>query len=286
MKKWWKAVSLISIAILATVFIGCGGSSSTDKSAASAASKKVIKVAFTNYYVPYDFVNDSGEPDGIEVALLKEIAKGLPEYEFKYIPTSDDDLLIGVESGKYDVGIKGVWITEARKTKFVFPKNHLTASIIGLTIRKSDADKIKNIEDFAKSQEKLVPIAPQDARYSVIEDFNKAHSDTPIALQPSEVFQPADAYTWILEGRYDGYLDIELSFKNNIVKDTGSYHKFNDNLTYIRYRAIPTYPLFNKKQQALADAYDKAMEAVVASGKAKELEEKYFGESISDLVGK
>lgn len=131
-----------------------------------------------------------------------------------------------------------------------------------------------------------MPIAPQDARYSVIEDFNKAHSDTPIAFQPSEVFQPADAYTWILEGRYDGYLDIELSFKNNIVKDTGSYHKFNDNLTYIRYRAIPTYPLFNKKQQALADAYDKAMEAVVASGKAKELEEKYFGESISDLVGK
>ena len=55
-----------------------------------------IRVAHTNYYVPYDFVNDKGESDGFEVAVLKEVNKLLPQYEFEYFPTSDDDLLIGV----------------------------------------------------------------------------------------------------------------------------------------------------------------------------------------------
>ena len=75
-------------------------------SALSAKEKKAkvqkIRVAHTNYYVPYDFVNDKGESDGFEVAVLKEIDKLLPQYEFEYTPTSDDDLLIGVLQGKYD----------------------------------------------------------------------------------------------------------------------------------------------------------------------------------------
>ena len=58
---------------------------------------------------PYDFVNEKGESDGFEVAVMKEVAKKLPQYEFQFVPTSDDDLLIGVESGKYTVGTKGIW---------------------------------------------------------------------------------------------------------------------------------------------------------------------------------
>ena len=57
--------------------------------------------------MPYDFVNEKGESDGFEVAVMKEVAKKLPQYEFQFVPTSDDDLLIGVESGKYTVGTKG-----------------------------------------------------------------------------------------------------------------------------------------------------------------------------------
>ena len=53
---------------------------------------------------------------------MKEVAKKLPQYDFKFVPTSNDDLLIGVESGKYTVGTKGIWITEPRKKKIYFPE--------------------------------------------------------------------------------------------------------------------------------------------------------------------
>lgn len=281
-KNLGKALALAVLTGALAIAVGCG--SSAKDSGSGDGGKRVIHVAHTNYYVPYDFVNENGESDGFEVAVMKEVAKKLPQYEFEFTPTSDDDLLIGVESGKYDVGTKGIWITDARKKKYVFPKNNIGASVIGLVIRKDTENEIHDLPSFAQFSGKLVPIAPQDARYMVIDDFNKEHADTPIKLTSSESFQVSDAYSWVMEGRYDGYLEVELSYKNNIQKDSAPYHQFNDRLTYIRYKGIPTYPIFNKKEQQFADAYDKAIEELRAEGKIAELEQKYFGESLSNYI--
>lgn len=278
MKK--KILAAIMTGLVALSALGCG--SSADKKADG--EKKVITVAHTNYYVPYDYVNEKGESDGFEVAVMQEVAKKLPQYEFKYVPTSDDDLLIGVESGKYTVGTKGIWITEARKKKYVFPKEPIGASVIGLVIRKENARDIKDFPSFAAFSGKLVPIAPQDARYSVIDGYNKEHESQPIKLVSSEAFQIADAYSWVLEGRYDAYLEVELSYKNNIEKEDAPYHGFADRLTYLRYKGIPTYPIFNRDEQQFADEYDKAIQELKAEGKIDELEKKYFGEKLSDYL--
>lgn len=283
-KKLGKFV--ITAALIGVVAAGLAGCSRKDSAAAGdGGKKKVVNVAYTNYYVPYDFVNDKGEADGFEVAVMKEVAKKLPQYEWKFTPTSDDDLLIGVESGKYTIGTKGIWKTAAREKKYLFTDNYIGASVIGLVIRKDEADKVKDMDSFAQYSGKLVPIAPQDARYMVIDTYNKEHPDKPIDLKSSEAFQIADAYSWVMEGRYDAYLEVELSYKNNIVKDDAPYHQFNDQLTYIRYKGIPTYPLINKKETKLKDEVDKAIKELRDEGKIAELEQKYFGESLSQYIG-
>lgn len=282
-KKLGKFV--ITAALIGVVAAGLAGCSKKDSAAAGdGGKKKVVNVAYTNYYVPYDFVNDKGEADGFEVAVMKEVAKKLPQYEWKFTPTSDDDLLIGVESGKYTIGTKGIWKTAAREKKYLFTDNYIGASVIGLVIRKDEADKVKDMDSFAQYSGKLVPIAPQDARYMVIETYNKEHPDKPIDLKSSEAFQIADAYSWVMEGRYDAYLEVELSYKNNIVKDDAPYHQFNDQLTYIRYKGIPTYPLINKKETKLKDEVDQAIKELRDEGKIAELEQKYFGESLSQYI--
>lgn len=277
---------VITAALIGVVAAGLAGCSKKDSAAAGdGGKKKVVNVAYTNYYVPYDFVNDKGEADGFEVAVMKEVAKKLPQYEWKFTPTSDDDLLIGVESGKYTIGTKGIWKTAAREKKYLFTDNYIGASVIGLVIRKDEADKVKDMDSFARYSGKLVPIAPQDARYMVIDTYNKEHPDKPIDLKSSEAFQIADAYSWVMEGRYDAYLEVELSYKNNIVKDDAPYHQFNDQLTYIRYKGIPTYPLINKKETKLKDEVDQAIKELRDEGKIAELEQKYFGESLSQYIG-
>lgn len=243
-----------------------------------------IRVAHTNYYVPYDFVNDKGESDGFEVAVLKEVNKLLPQYEFEYFPTSDDDLLIGVLQGKYDVGTKGVWITEERKKKYIFPQNPIAASIIGIVIRKDTADKITDIKSFAKYSGKLVPIGPSNAQYNIIDEYNKQNTDARVKLVAGDQFEAADGYVWVVEGRYDARVDIKLSFQNNIEKEGAPYAKYKDKLSYVPYKAIPTWPLFNRKNQAFANAYDEAIKTLKENGTLEKLSQKYFSENIFSFV--
>ena len=271
MKKLILGITLLALAL-------------SSVSAAKKSKVSKVRVAHTNYYVPYDFVNDKGESDGFEVAVLKEVDKLLDEYEFEYFPTSDDDLLIGVLQGKYDFGTKGVWVTEERKKKYVFPQNPIGASVVGIVIRSENTDQIKDLPSFAKYSGKLVPISASSAQYAIIDDYNKSNPDAQIKLVAGDQFLANDAYTWVIEGRYDAYLDIKLSFQNNVLKEDAPYGRYKDKLVYITYKGIPTWPLFNKKQQKLADAYDKAIKQLQDNGTVSRLAIQYFGEDISALL--
>lgn len=291
----------LTAGIAVSLLAACGGADTavptagTSKEAAKEASSgetskpseegvKVIEVAHTNNYRPYDFVTESGESDGYEVAVLKAVDELLPEYEFHYNPTTDDDLLIGVESGKYDVGTKGVWWTTARSETYVFPENYIGASVVGITYRAEDKDKYTDLEAFAKDGGKLVPIAPQNAQYAIVENFNSSHPDSPIALEASDQFNISDAYQWVIEGRYDAYFNIKTSHEANVINENGEYHDLADKLFYVAYEGIPTWPLFNRDNQELADKYDEAIEKLKADGTLEKISDEYFGENILKYV--
>lgn len=299
MKNVQKLLMFALILLIAISVTACSGNGNAEDKTANATAAPVaaavdaapadvevtkVRVAHTQTYVPYDFVNEQGESDGFEVQVLKAVDELLPEYEFEFVPTSDDDLLIGIESGKYNVGVKGAWYTEERAKKYVFPKNYVAASIIGLTFRTENADQIKDMESFANFSGKLVPIAPQNAQWAVVDEFNKAHPDKPVDLVASEAFTISDAYTWVLEGRYDAFFDIKLSFQNSVAAEDGAYHSFADKLSYVPYKAIPTWPLFSKNDQAFADAYDGAVQQLQENGKIAELSQTYFGEDIFQYI--
>ena len=175
MKKW-IGIAVAGVAILAITF----GIRSNNKKAIAEEKVTTINVAHTQNYVPYDYINEKGESDGFEVQVLKAIDKKLPQYKLKFTGTSDDDLLIGLDSGKYDLGVKGAWYTEERAEKFIIPKEKIGASIIGFTIRKEDEKKYQTIDDIAKAGGKLVPISPQNAQWNVIEEYNKEHPNQQI----------------------------------------------------------------------------------------------------------
>ena len=275
-KKITAALIAVSLLAVSPVFAA--------KSKKSKSKVRTINVAHTITNVPYDFLDEKGQPDGFELAVLKAVDELLPEYEFKFHGVSDEELLIGTESGKYQVGTKGAWITEERKKKFLIPNNPLAASVIGIAFRAENADQIKDLESFAKFSGKLIPISPQSAQFSVIQEFNEKHPANQIKLVPSDVFDIADSYLWVLEGRYDAYFVLKLSYEKNVIKETGPYHQFADKLSYVPYKGIPTWPLFNKKETELAAAYDKAVQTLKENGTISALSLKYFGEDVFNFV--
>jgi L-cystine transport system substrate-binding protein len=271
-----KTVLILMIPLAAGLFFaGC-----SKEKAAPAQGVQKIRVDHTQNYFPYDFINEKGESDGFEVAVLKALDALIPEYEFEFLGTSDDDLLIGVESGKYALGVKGAWLTEERKQKFIIPEHYVGASVIGIAFRTENADRIKDFESFARFSGKLVPIPPQSAQWPVVEDFNKNHPDTPVKLVPSDVFIISDAYTWVVEGRYDAFFDIKLSFDTTVKDPNGAWHRYAGRLSYAPYRAIPTFPLINKNYADLAAKYDAVFQTLVEDGTLQKLSEQYFGEDI------
>ena len=114
-KKTWIIGGVAVLAIAGATILGRSLNHANDSKGSTGSNKvTTLKVAHTQNYVPYDFVDEKGESDGYEVAVLKAIDEKLPDYKFEYTGTSDDDLLIGLESGKYDIGTKGAWYTDRK----------------------------------------------------------------------------------------------------------------------------------------------------------------------------
>lgn len=285
-----KAAVLTLIGALALGATACGASSDKKESTttqsnteASSDEVRVINVAYRQDYPPYDFIDENGNPEGYEVAVLKAVDELLPEYEFSFQATTDDDILIGTESGKYQIGVKGIWWTAAREESYLFPEHYIGTSIVGFTIRTSDVDLYTDIDAFAANHGALVPLAPQNAQYTIIENYNKNHPDSQIDLIAADAFNNSDQYQWVLEGRYDAAFDIKTLFEANTAP-TGEYSDLADKLTFVTYEAIPTWTLINRNEQALADAYDRAWEILNENGTLEQLQQQYFGYSLFENV--
>jgi L-cystine transport system substrate-binding protein len=163
-KIFWAFLSL------PLVFTGCTKTGKTP-----AAEGTVIKIAYAVAGKPITYTDDDGKATGYDVEVMRLIDEALPQYTFNFIPTNDDDLLIGVETGKYDVGLKNTFFTESRALKYIFPEEWLGASSGGLLVRAEDADTLKSLEDIARLGKKLIPLSPQAAQHQLILLYNEQY---------------------------------------------------------------------------------------------------------------
>lgn len=279
-----KFKGLIILTLLIALFVtAC---SSKENNSSDNSGVRTIKVAYAQTGKPITFQDEKGNATGYDVEVLKLIDEKLLQYQFEFIPTTDDDLLIGVESGKYHLGLKNAFYTDARAEKYIYPKEYLGASASGLLIRKEDEGIVNDLSDIASLGKKLLPIAPQDAQYALVQKYNEENPDNQINVETSESFVVQDGIVWISEGRYDAWLVIKSTYDANVVAEDGPYHYLNEELSWSTFSATKTWPLFNREEQELADAYDEAIKELKEEGKIKELLIQFLGEDTSQYLDK
>ncbi|MGN4123578.1 transporter substrate-binding domain-containing protein [Lysinibacillus sphaericus] len=274
----FAAIGLASIAILA----GCNAGETSKKDTENVDKVRTVKVAYDQASKPISYIDDNGNPTGYDVEVMKLVDELLPEYEFEYVGTTSDDLLIGVEQGKYQVGVKNAFFTQERTEKFIFPKEFLGLSSAGLVLRKED-EGIKTLADFATKGYSLAPIAANNAQYTIIDEYNKANPNNEVKLQAGDAFT-VDVVQWVNEGRVDGGVMIEGPFKQQVSAENGPYHNLKDEVVYNEFAVIKTWPLFNKKEQEFADAYDKAVAQIKEQKKTSELSTKFYGRDLFEVL--
>ncbi|WML28933.1 transporter substrate-binding domain-containing protein [Neobacillus sp. OS1-32] len=265
---------------LMTLLAGCANSSASSDNSDSKVRK--VKVAFDQASKPISYLDENGKPTGYDVEMMKQVDELLPDYEFEFVGTSSDDLLLGVEQGKYQVGVKNAFWTKERTEKFIYPKEFLGLSSAGLVLKKKN-ENIKSLKDFASAGLTLAPIAANNAQYTIIDEYNQANPNNKVKLKAGDSFT-VDVVQWVNEGRVDGGVMIEGPFKQQVLDKNGPYYKLKNEVIYNEFAVIKTWPLFNKKEQKFADAYDQAVKKLKEQKKPNELSKKFYGRDLFEVL--
>ena len=277
--KIGKSIKMLLLGTSAALFLAACGSG--DAAEGDDAVRKV-KIAYDQASKPMSWIDENGKPTGYDVEVMKLVDELLPDYEFEFVGTTSDDLLIGVEQGKFQAGVKNAFWTEERTKKFLYPEEFLGLSSAGLVLRKED-ENIKSLEDFASAGYSLAPIAANNAQYTVIEEYNNAHPDNPVKLQAGDSFT-VDVVQWVNEGRVDGGVMIEGPFEKQVTAKDGPYHHLKEEVVYNEFDVIKTWPLFNREEKELAAAYDGAVKKLKEEKKLEELSEEFYGRNLFDVL--
>lgn len=265
MKKRFLALALVSGILLGTV--GCSSKSST----ATNSKVKTIKIAGVNDAKPFTYIDESGNLSGYDGEVLQAINKKLPQYKFEYSGMDQGAMLLGVQSGKYDLGTCHLYKNSDREQKFLFTEQPFGLSDLRLIVKKGRSD-IKTLADMVGK--KLVPIPANDARYTIVQEYNKTHPDKQVKLETIDSLNAADTFKMVASGQYDAAIYPAPAYEavqkqlNLDIKLAGTVTK------------VPTYFVLNKKDTQLGKDIDKALKQLKADGTLSKLSLKWYGEDV------
>ena len=143
MKKFWFMLT----ALVATCFlVACRGSQGV--STKTIKENKKIVVATESEFAPFEFkslVNGKDTLVGADIELAKAIGKKLGvKVEFSVM--SFDNVLASVQSGKADIAIAGISVTDERKKVYDFSDSYYTSNQAIILKKDSKIKKLSQLE--------------------------------------------------------------------------------------------------------------------------------------------
>lgn len=125
MKKFLKIASIVLVIAMLASFAACGGSEEKPDAAAEAEAEKEVLVMATNAaFPPYEF-KEGDDFAGIDVEIATAIAEKLGmTLEIKDVEFGS--IIGGVQTGKFDMGMAGMTVTDERKESVNFSDTYAT----------------------------------------------------------------------------------------------------------------------------------------------------------------
>ena len=268
-------LTLFALSTFALIFTSCS-KKDADKNAEN-NQKRTIYVTAIASAKPYSFVNEDNKPDGYSIEVTKEIFKLLPQYNLVIESYTGSDGLIGTETGKYQAIIDKKFRNEEREKKYIIPNEPFGGVVYGYAYRTEDKDKFGTIDIIQKNGGKLVPMAPSNGMFAVLTEYNKAHPETAITWDMSDVIDNAAAFQWVAEKRYDIYFANKDQYDILVVAEDGALHKFANQVSWETTGVNEVWPLINKNETQLASEIEAETKTLRENGTLSKISEKWFG---------
>lgn len=143
MRKLTKITAAILSGIMLLGFAACGSSNSK-----SGDGKKTLTMATNATFPPYEYY-ENDKIVGIDAEIAQAIADKLG-YELKIEDMDFNSIITAVQSGKADLGMAGMTVTEDRKKNVNFTDSYATG-IQSVIVREDST--ITSVDDFSKMLE-------------------------------------------------------------------------------------------------------------------------------------
>jgi len=132
---------ILALSLCVCVFAACGEEEKADNK---------LTMATNAAFPPYEY-KDGDKFVGIDIEIAQEIADKLG-MELEIVDIEFGSIVAGVQSGKFDMGIAGMTVTDERLKSVNFSDSYATG--VQVVIVKEDSD-IKTLDDLAGADIKI-----------------------------------------------------------------------------------------------------------------------------------
>src|SRR5699024_10059175 len=190
------------LGLLTALLVACGGgnNASTNENATNSdgannggGDKETYIVATDNGYVPFEYIDeDSGDLVGFDIDLITALAEEA-DIEIEFETLEFDGIVAGIGSGRFDIAIAGMTITEEKEQSIDFTQPYYEAGLI-LAVQDGN-DEIESIDDVDGKT-----VATRTG--STSQEYLTENTDAEIEAFPAII----EAYQNVLAGRSDAVL--------------------------------------------------------------------------------
>ena len=256
-----KIVSLALIAAMMLTLCACGSkaeTASTSDAAFTTVSAGTLTMATNAYFPPYEFY-EGDKIVGIDAEIAAAVAEKLG-LTLKIEDMEFDSIITAVSTGKADMGLAGMTVTEERKQNVNFSDTYATG--VQVVIVPEDSD-IASIDDLYNGKKIGVQLATTGDIYCCddfgtdnVEEYNKGN----------------DAVMALLSGKIDAVVIDNEPAKSYVAANEGLKILDTEYVTEDYAAAL------NKENTALLDAVNGALKELKADGTLDAIISKYIAE--------
>lgn len=263
---------LTVVAMIATIgisLIGCKGNvDSKAGSGKSALDKEELVVGFDDTFVPMGFKDESGQVVGFDVDLANAVGKKLNK-KIKFQPIDWSMKETELDNGNIDLIWNGYSISDERKQKVEFSKPYLNNTQVIVTLADSNINSksdLKGKKVGAQNESTAVDAVEKEA--DVLKSFDGGKLVT---------FEDNNAALMDLEAKRLDAIVVDEILARYYMKARGEekYKILSENFGSEQYGVG-----IKKGDTKFVEAFNKALDEVIADGSAGEISKKWFGQDI------